>query len=141
MDSKLLSIGEVAARAGVRTSSIRYYESIGVLPEPDRAGGQRRYAPEILARLGFIAVAQKAGFSLEEIRELLSDQGQSTEPERLRALAMRKLPDVEALLARVEAMRAWLLAAADCQCPTLDTCALFDDAGALALASGPNTRR
>lgn len=128
--SEQLRIGEIAARAGIRTSSIRYYESVGMLPEPYRVAGQRRYSPEILTRLRFIAIAQNAGFSLEEIRELLdgSNQGRAANPERLQALARRKLPEIEALIARTEAMRSWLQAAVDCQCPTLEVCALFDGA-------------
>ena len=55
-----LTIGEVARRAGVATSSIRYYERIGLLPKPDRSGGQRRYDAEVLGKLGFIGVAQSA---------------------------------------------------------------------------------
>ncbi|MFP5388597.1 MAG: MerR family transcriptional regulator, partial [Thermoleophilia bacterium] len=123
-----LRIGEVARRAGIRTSSIRYYESVGMLPEPDRVAGQRRYSPEILTRLRFIGVAQNAGFSLEEIGQLLdgSGQGKAADPERLQLLARRKLPEVEELLARTEAMKSWLQAAADCKCPTLEDCALFD---------------
>jgi MerR family redox-sensitive transcriptional activator SoxR len=122
---QLLSIGQVAVQAGVRTSSIRYYESVGVLPEPDRVSGQRRYLPEVLTRLGFIDVAQRAGFSLEEIRELLDGSEQDQVSERLQALARRKLPDVEELILRSEAMKGWLQAASDCQCSGLDICALF----------------
>ena len=65
------TIGEVARRAGVATSSIRYYERIGLLPEPDRLGGQRRYDADVLGKLGFIGVAQSAGFKLREIKELI----------------------------------------------------------------------
>ena len=70
-DSPQLTIGEVAHRAGVATSSIRYYESIGLLPEPDRLHGQRRYGQQMLGRLAFVGVAQSAGFKLEEIKELV----------------------------------------------------------------------
>jgi MerR family redox-sensitive transcriptional activator SoxR len=66
-----LTIGEVARQAGVATSSIRYYESIGLLPEPERLHGQRRYDTEVLGKLAFIGVAQSAGFKLDEIRELV----------------------------------------------------------------------
>jgi MerR family redox-sensitive transcriptional activator SoxR len=65
-----LTIGEVAARAGVNTSHIRYYEREGVLPEPARTGGQRRYDEAVLHRLAIIDVAQRAGLTLAEIREL-----------------------------------------------------------------------
>jgi MerR family redox-sensitive transcriptional activator SoxR len=127
MSSQQLRIGQVAADAGMRASSIRYYESVGVLPEPERVGGQRRYSPEILTRLRFIDVAQQAGFSLDEIRELLDGSERDQASERLRALAQRKLPDVEALISRAEAMKDWLQAADGCECPTLDMCALFGE--------------
>jgi MerR family transcriptional regulator, redox-sensitive transcriptional activator SoxR len=122
-----LSIGEVATRAGVRPSSIRYYESLGVLAEPDRVAGQRRYDPEVLQALTVIRVAQGAGFSLEEIGELLAESGNGRPSERLRSLALRKVPEVEALIAKAEAMKGWLEAASDCDCSSLDICALFEN--------------
>src|SRR4029450_9249359 len=74
-----LTIGEVARRAGVATSSIRYYERIELLPEPERVSGQRRYRADVLGKLGFIGVARSAGFKLSEIKELIegvdSDSG------------------------------------------------------------------
>lgn len=127
ISSTLLTIGQVAAQAGVRTSTIRYYESVGVLAEPERVGGQRRYPPGIVTRLAFVGVAQQAGFSLDEIRELLDGSEQDRASERLQSLAERKLPDVEGLIARAEAMKGWLEAAGNCECPTLDVCALFGD--------------
>jgi MerR family redox-sensitive transcriptional activator SoxR len=124
-----LTIGQVAAEAGVRTSSIRYYESIGVLPEPERISGQRRYGPEVVARLGFIDIAQQAGFSLDEIRELLDGSKNGRASSHLQSLAQRKLPEVERLIGRAEAMKAWLRTASDCECPELDACPLFDESG------------
>ncbi len=125
MSEAELSIGELAAEAGVATSAIRYYERVGVLPEPERVSGRRRYRPDTVERLGMIATAQQAGFLLEEIRELLrgSDQGRASE--QLRELAGRKLPEVEALIERGQEMRRWLEAAGECGCETLDACALF----------------
>ena len=139
--SELLSIGQVAAQAGIRTSSIRYYESVGVLPEPERISGQRRYSPEVLTRLGFIDVAQQAGFSLDEIRELLDGSTQEQASERLQALARRKLPDIEELIARAEAMKGWLQAAGECQCPSLDICVLFSDAAHSSLEGKTEARQ
>jgi MerR family redox-sensitive transcriptional activator SoxR len=126
LEEATLSIGDVAGRAGVRTSSIRYYESIGVLPEPERQSGQRRYGLDAVERLKVIDVAQQAGFSLSEIRELLesSDRGQVSE--QLKALAERKLPEVDELIVRAQAMKAWLETATACNCSTLDVCGLFD---------------
>ena len=57
-----LTISEVAKRAGIRASAIRYYESIQLLPPPRRSAGRRRYNPDVLRRISFIQVAQAAGF-------------------------------------------------------------------------------
>jgi len=117
----MLTIGEVAARAGVNPSHIRYYEDVGVLPEPERVSGQRRYDEAILQRLSVIDVAQRAGMSLDEIRDLTGPG------EQLRDVADRKLPAIEALIARAEAVRRWLELARECTCPTVDVCGLFSD--------------
>jgi len=121
-----LSIGEVARRAGVRPSAIRFYERRGLLPEPERAGGRRRYTDAAVDRLGIIGVAKRAGLSLAEIGVLLdsADRGAPVH-EAVRTLAERKLPEVEAQIERAEEGRAWLLAAQACGCESLDACALF----------------
>jgi MerR family transcriptional regulator, redox-sensitive transcriptional activator SoxR len=124
-----LSIGEVASKAGVNVSAIRFYERRGLLPEPERVGGQRRYTADAIRRLGVISAAKQAGFSLEEIRVLLAsaDEGLPAH-EQLRALATRKLPQVDALIERAEGMRAWLAAASECGCDSFDSCGLFANA-------------
>jgi MerR family transcriptional regulator, redox-sensitive transcriptional activator SoxR len=123
-----LTIGEVAARVGLRTSHIRYYETIGVLPAPDRRSGQRRYHEDVLHRLSIIDVAQRAGLSLEEIRDLTGPQENGHDAgERIRALAERKLPDIEALIERAQAVKRWLEVASSCDCATVDVCGLFID--------------
>jgi MerR family redox-sensitive transcriptional activator SoxR len=122
-----LRIGEVATRAGVNTSLIRYYERIGLLPAPERVSGQRRYDPSVLRRLSVIDVAQRAGLSLDEIRELL-DIGTDPLSTRLQDLAQRKLPEIEALIERAQRVQAWLTSATGCDCQAVDDCALFDDA-------------
>ncbi len=121
-----LSIGEVASLAGVNVSAIRFYERKGLLPQPQRVGGQRRYTVAIVRRLGIIDAAKQTGFSLEEIGILLTstDEGAPAH-EQLRALAGRKLPEVDALIERARATRDWLTAASECRCDTLDACALF----------------
>jgi MerR family redox-sensitive transcriptional activator SoxR len=126
MTDQLMTIGEVARRAGVRASAIRYYESRGVLPAAERVGGQRRYGEDTVERLGFVDVAQQAGFSLDEIRDLLEGSEQGEVSTRLRALARRKLPEVEQLIMRANAMKQWLEVATECGCPTLDVCGLFE---------------
>lgn len=121
-----MRIGEVARRAGVRVSLIRYYEEIGLLPEADRVSGQRRYDETVLRRLAVIDVAQRAGLSLEEIRELVQ-HGNDPMNDRLRELAARRLPEIDALIDRARRVRAWLQDASNCSCERIDDCALFDD--------------
>jgi MerR family transcriptional regulator, redox-sensitive transcriptional activator SoxR len=125
-----LFIGEVARRAGIRPSAIRYYESIGLLPEPERISGRRRYPAEIVRTLSIIGAAQRAGLTLDDIRELLGSSGANGGvSERLRTIAARKLPEIDALIERARLVRGWLEAAADCRCPTLADCPLFDELG------------
>jgi DNA-binding transcriptional MerR regulator len=119
-----MRIGEVAERAGVRTSRLRYYEDIGLLPQPERVSGQRRYDESVLRRLVVIDVAQRAGISLDEIRDLVAAGAPLSE--RLPQIAARKLPEIEALIERAERVRAWMVAAVACDCQTIDECALFD---------------
>jgi MerR family redox-sensitive transcriptional activator SoxR len=121
-----LTIGDVARQAGMRASRIRYYESVGVLPAPERVSGMRRYTPGVVRRLGIIDVAQRVGFTLDEIRELLSTE-HGTADQRLRRLAERKLPDIDELIERASAVRRWLKMTSACDCETLDVCSLFDD--------------
>jgi MerR family transcriptional regulator, redox-sensitive transcriptional activator SoxR len=129
-----LTIGQVAARAGVNTSAIRYYERAGVLRPPERRRGQRRYTEEAVRHLGVIDIAKRAGFTLDDARALLS-AGKDGGPahQQIRDLAQRKLPEVEALITRAEAMKRWLTTASGCNCETLDVCGLFDGETALQL--------
>jgi MerR family redox-sensitive transcriptional activator SoxR len=125
---KSLAIGEVAQATGKTASSIRYYERIGLIPAPARAGGQRRYPAAVLRTLAVIDTAQRAGLTLEEIRLLLdASPGDAAAIESLRQVATRKLPELRALIERAELVRYWLEAAAECACPSLDECPLFDD--------------
>ena len=126
LNDATLTIGQIAKRAGLNASAIRFYEAHGLLPEPPRVSGQRRYGDDTLARLAVIDVAKRAGFTLDDIRALLNanDAGQPAH-EQLQALAQRKLPDVEELIERAERVRGWLQTATGCGCQTLDVCALF----------------
>ena len=120
-----MRIGEVAEQAGVKTSLIRYYEEIGLMPEPERVSGQRRYDPTVLRRLTIIDVAQRAGLSLEEIKVLV-EHGTEPVSTQLRELAERKLPEIDALIDRAQRVRSWLDTATGCSCTSIDDCALFD---------------
>lgn len=123
-----LTIGAVAELAGKRTSSIRYYEQIGLLPPPARVSGRRVYGPATVRTLAVIETGQRAGLTLAEIRALLSaSHGDQAAIEQLRQVAARKLPEIIALIERSEIVRGWLESAARCECPALDQCPLFDD--------------
>ena len=117
------SIGEIADAAGVAASTIRYYERIGLLPEPARRGGKRRYHEETIGRLELIRIAKGLGFTLDEVRTLLDgiEAGDPT-PRKLRTLARTKLPAVEATIAEAELVRKVLTAITRCRCPTLKRC-------------------
>jgi DNA-binding transcriptional MerR regulator len=124
----LLTIGDVASRSGKSASAIRYYEQIGLLPEPARVGGRRRYDPDTVRTLAVIETGQRAGLALDEIRLLLSvspEDGAAIE--RLREVARRKLPEIEAQIERSKLVRDWLECAARCECPDLGQCPLFDE--------------
>ena len=118
-----LTISEVARRSGVRASTIRYYESINVLPAPRRANGRRRYDEAILERLAFIQVAARLGFTLSEI-VLLFEQREGAVPlsERWQAMAREKLADVERLIRHAREVRQTLIGGLDCGCESLDEC-------------------
>jgi MerR family redox-sensitive transcriptional activator SoxR len=140
MDETTLSIGQLAQRFGLKTSAIRYYEANGVLPEPARQSGQRRYGADAVRRMEVLDVAKRAGFSLDEARVLLQSADAGTPAfESVRELATRKLPEVEALIVRAQAMREWLLTATDCSCTSLDVCALFDPGSEHAPQAGDPT--
>ena len=103
----MLTIGSLARKTGTKVQTIRYYEQIGLMPEPGRTeGGQRRYGDADLDRLAFIRHARQLGFSLEAIRELLDLSDHPNRPcHEADAIARRQLKQVEQRLARLEALR------------------------------------
>lgn len=125
------SIGEVAGRVGLSTSALRYYESLGLLPAPERSSGRRRYDQDALDRLAMIDVAQRAGFTLREVGALLDGLQADTAPtEEWRRLAQHKLGEIEQLIARAQAMRALLHTSLQCDCLTLEDIDAFRRANA-----------
>jgi DNA-binding transcriptional MerR regulator len=104
------AIGDLARRTGVKVPTIRYYEQIGLLPEPPRTEGkQRRYSDQNLRRLTFIRHARELGFGIEAIRELtvLSDRPDTSCAEADR-IARHHLVEVEERITKLEALRAEL---------------------------------
>ena len=106
-----LTVGQLASRAGVRTDTVRYYEREGLLPVPQRTGGEhRRYGLADVDRLLFIRGAQRLGLRLAEIRELLAvrDTG-ACACEPAEGLLRRHLAEIEQEMERLAALRAELL--------------------------------
>lgn len=114
-----LSIGQVARRAGIRPSTIRYYERIGLLPKPPRSSGRRRYDESILERLAIVQFAKRLGFTISEIKTLLSGSPGRPPPDRWRSLAHAKLAEVDRFIADAASVRRMLLETLDRKCPKL----------------------
>ena len=119
--------GQVAEAAGVNVQTLRYYERRGLLVEPERTlGGHRLYPPETVTVLRVIKAAQRLGFRLEEVADLL-EAGQHHHGARrsagLQASATAKLAEVEARLADLAIIRETLQAALDTGCDDLIACA------------------
>ena len=119
-----MTIGEIAKRAGLRPSAIRYYERIGLLPRAPRMSGQRRYDTTALYRLAIIQRARQLGFTLTEIRHLFFGFRDITRAsERWRTLSERKLAELDDLMDGIKAVRGVLRKLmTKCQCDTLDQC-------------------
>ena len=122
-----LRSGELAAAAGVNVQTLRYYERRGLLDEPDRtSGGHRLYAPEAVTVLRVIKAAQRLGFTLDDVAELL-EAGHHRHKRRvgdgLQARAAAKLAEVEAKLADLAVIRDTLRAALAAGCDDLMACA------------------
>jgi MerR family redox-sensitive transcriptional activator SoxR len=120
-----IAIGEVARRAGIRASALRYYESIGLMPKPRRVGGRRRYDESAVQMLKVVQLAQAAGFTVAEIQTLLHGFAPDTPPaERWQPLARQKLLELDAQIARVQQMKRVLEKGLNCGCLRLEDCAI-----------------
>jgi MerR family transcriptional regulator, redox-sensitive transcriptional activator SoxR len=118
-----MNIGELARKAGMQSSAIRYYESIGLMPRPPRASGWRRYNAAAVDRLQVIKAARDVGFTIGEIAMLLNGFPQGTAPsERWRRLAQTKLPEIEELISRAQALKGLLQHGLDCSCGDIHIC-------------------
>jgi MerR family redox-sensitive transcriptional activator SoxR len=107
-----MSIGEVARKMGLRSSAIRYYEKLGLIPKAPRLSGRRRYDERVLERLAMVRFAQHVGFSIAEIKVLLRGVDGRPPPERWRKLAAEKV-------VQARTIRNLLSETLDFQCPKL----------------------
>src|SRR4029453_5621018 len=118
-----LAISDVARVFGLRTSAIRYYEQIGILPPPMRRNGRRRYDNRALFRLAVGQGARKTGFPLKEMRELFSGFPPGTRPpKRWQRLSQRKIAELRERMKQLKLMETLLKRTKNCRCDALDEC-------------------
>ncbi len=116
--------GQVAAAAGVNRQTLRYYERRGLLAQPERTlGGHRLYPPRAVTVLRVIKTAQRLGFTLDEIGDLLDTLGRHERGPRLHDRAQAKLADLDRQIADLTAIRETLREAVAAGCDDLVTCA------------------
>ena len=118
-----MKIGELASRTGLRTSAIRYYEGVGLLPPPHRSGGQRRYPDDAVYRVLLIRFARNMGFTLGEIRVFLSGLRENAPVgPNWKKLAYRKIQEVEQTIERSLQLKSLLQQLLQCHCASLQVC-------------------
>lgn len=116
----MLPIGEVARRADVPHTTLRYYERVGLLASPVRVGGQRRYDESVLARLEVIRMCKLAGFSLDEMVLLFTDNAPGRQASR--ALAEAKLAEIDSRIESLVSARQVIEWGMACTCPSINDC-------------------
>jgi len=141
VEVKWLSVGEVASRAGVATSALRFYEEHGLIRAERNESGHRRYHADVLRRVSFIRTAQRVGLSLAEIHDALASLPNHRTPtakdwERLASSWRPRLDEQIAVLTR---MRDQLDGCIGCGCLSLTSCGLWNP-GDVAAESGTGPR-
>lgn len=117
-----LDIGEVSAHSGLRPSTLRFYEEKGLIRSVGRNGLRRVFDTEVLDRLSFIALGTQAGFSLDEISEMLTADGRLQID---RARLVEKASELDDIITRLQFMRDGLRHAAQCSAPSHMECPKF----------------
>jgi MerR family redox-sensitive transcriptional activator SoxR len=123
-----LSVGELARRAGVATSALRYYEQLGLIVAERTAGGQRRYARAMLRRVAFVRAAQQVGLSLDEVREALARLPVDRAPTKAdwNTVSSTWIARIDARIAELEGLRDRLTGCVGCGCLSLRSCGLYN---------------
>jgi MerR family transcriptional regulator, redox-sensitive transcriptional activator SoxR len=140
VSSKLFTVGELAARAGVATSTLRFYEDNGLIVSTRTEAGHRRYAPDILRRVSFIKVAQGVGLALNEISEALASLPEGRTPTRQdwARVARSWQPVLDERIATLTKLRDQLDSCIGCGCLSLAVCKLYNPGDAAStLGTGP----
>jgi DNA-binding transcriptional MerR regulator len=132
----LLDIGEVAARSGMATSALRFYEREQIITSVDRKGLRRQFRSEVLTTLGVVAMCRRAGFTLEEIKRLLATGGRPA----WKAFAARKRDELRAQAEHLDTIADQLDHALDCPSANVFDCEHFRAALEAALPVAPGGR-
>jgi MerR family transcriptional regulator, redox-sensitive transcriptional activator SoxR len=107
----------------LNTSTLRYYEEVGLIPCPDRKGGKRIYQASVIGRLEFIKLAQCAGYQIDEIKVLLDGFDSNIPPsERWRAMAIKKQQELNEKQNQLRLMQSVLQDSLHCSCLSWDEC-------------------
>jgi MerR family redox-sensitive transcriptional activator SoxR len=118
-----MTIGELAAQSGVRASTLRYWERVGVLSKPMRTSGQRRYHADSVYQLAVIRLAQECGFSLDATRRLMHGfRAGVPASRRWQELARKRQAELDEQMNRLRAMRQVLDRVLQCNCVELSEC-------------------
>lgn len=120
-----LGIGELARRVRMRPSALRYYETVGLLPPAGRVAGRRVYPPSTVRRIALIKMAQRARFTLAEIRQLLDTDADRGATRQWRALAERKIPELDQFIQETQTLRNAVADCLACGCMNFDSCRLL----------------
>lgn len=139
--SDLLGIGEIARRAGVAVSALRYYEAEGLIVAVRSGGGQRRFPRSVLRRLSFVRAAQQVGLSLDEVRGALATLPSERTPTKAdwARLSRRWVSRLDLQIEALTALRDSLTSCIGCGCLSLTRCALSNPGDAVA-ARGPGAQ-
>ncbi|HYZ03125.1 MAG TPA: MerR family transcriptional regulator [Candidatus Binatia bacterium] len=135
MSDQLLTIGELARRAGVAASALRYYEEVGLLPAPVRVSGQRRYPESAVELVGIVLLLRDVGFSLAEQKALLASR--AVAPDEWRELARHKLGRLDEQIANARTAREAIAHALRCPYEDIVECPNFRGLVAARLAGRP----
>ena len=135
MSDRLLTIGELARRAGVATSALRYWEELGLLPAPARVSGQRRYPEAAVGPVGIILLLRDVGFSLAEQKALMAARAVALED--WQRLARRKLAELDDQIANAQTAREAINHALGCPHQDIRQCPNFASVVTARLAGQP----
>ena len=136
-----LTVGEVAKRAGVATSALRFYEEVGLIHAERNASGHRRYPRAVIRRVAFIVFAQRVGLTLEEIRSELAKLPTDSVPTATdwEQLTQRWQTRIDARIAELERLKVGLTDCIGCGCLSLEHCNILNPNDQLA-SHGPGPR-